>query len=532
MKTIFKALFVALAITFVFSSCQKWEDFNTDPYGVTDEMLAADYNNIGAYYPQIMQSVYYNYNNSNWEFQLVQNLTADLWAGYFSNVSAFLSNANTGNLFMVDSWIGSEWSLTYKRVMSPIFNSIKPLADNDQYRHFYAPALIMQVMAMSRLTDCYGPCIYSKYGQSATGGNYESMQDTYNAFFSDLDIAVNALDNYIKTTGSSTSDNFKRFDSWCDGDFSKWIRFANTLRLRLAMHIVKVDATKAKSEFQKAASNAYGLLSGKNDVVTMHASTWQHPLYTLSTAWNDCYMGAVLESLLTGYSDPREGKYFQETSDASFKAAGRNFASIRMGNDATSSTSRAPFSLLSAQKTDAAIIMVPAEAQFLLAEAALRGWVNGSAKDYYEAGVRESFSQYGVGGVDAYLASDAVPADYLNPVIPSWNIRATNFLSPKWDESASNEVKLERIIDQKYIAIYPDGYEAWTDLRRTGYPHQYPVIINASSDLKDDEIVRRCTYTNSIISSDEAGYQQALGFLGGPDKASTRLWWDVDKSNF
>ena len=81
-------------------------------------------------------------------------------------------------------------------------------------------------------------------------------------------------------------------------------------------------------------------------------------------------------------------------------------------------------------------------------------------------------------------------------------------------------------------SIYPDGYEAWTDLRRTGYPHQYPVIINASSDLKDNEIVRRCTYTNSIISSDEAGYKQALGFLGGPDKASTRLWWDVDKANF
>lgn len=532
MKSIFKTFFVALAITVVFASCEKWEDYNTNPFGVTDEMLAADYNNIGAYYPQIMQSVYYNYNNSNWEFQLVQNLTADLWAGYFSNVSAFLSNANTGNLFMVDGWVGFEWDVTYKRVMSPIFNSIKPLADNDQYRHFYAPALIMQVMAMSRLTDCYGPCIYSKYGQSATGGNFESMQDSYNAFFADLDIAVGALENFINTTGSTTSNNFKRFDDWCNGDFSKWIRFANTLRLRLAMHIVKVDPAKAKSEAQKAIGNSYGFLSGKNDVVTMHAASWQHPLYTLSTAWNDCYMGAVIESFLTGYSDPREGKYFIETSNAAFKAAGRNFASIRMGNDAPGKGAEIPYSLLSTQKTDAAIIMVPAEAQFLLAEAALRGWVSGSAKSYYEAGVKESFNQYGVGGVDDYLASNAMPADYVNPLEPSWNIEAANFLSPKWDESASNEEKLERIIDQKYLAIYPDGYEAWTDLRRTGYPRQYPVIINASSDLKNDEIVRRCTYPQSAISSDAAGYQQALGFLGGPDKASTRLWWDVNKGNF
>ena len=532
MKTIFKALFAVLAITLVLSSCQKWEDYNTNPYGVTDEMLAADYNNIGAYYPQIMQSVYYNYNNSNWEFQLVQNLTADLWSGYMSNVSAFLGNANTGNLFMVDSWISSEWNLTYKRVMSPIFNSIKPLADNDQYRHFYAPALIMQVMAMSRLAECYGPCIYSKYGQSATGGNYESLQDSYNAFFNDLDVAVNALDNFIKTTGSNTSNNFKRFDNWCDGDFSKWIRFANTLRLRLAMHIVKVDAGKAKSEAQKAISNSYGLLNGKSDVVTMHASTWQHPLYTLSTAWTDCYMGAVIESFLTGYSDPREGKYFQETTDAAAKAAGMTFASLRMGNDAPGKSGYEGFSYCSTQKPDAAIIMVSAESQFLLAEAALRGWVSGSAKDYYEAGVKESFNQYGVGGVDAYLASDAVPSDYVNPLNHSWDIKAVNFLSPKWNESASNEEKLERIIDQKYLAIYPDGYEAWTELRRTGYPRQYPVIVNASSDLKNDEIVRRCTYPQSTISSDPTGYQQALGFLNGPDKASTRLWWDVDKGNF
>ena len=298
------------------------------------------------------------------------------------------------------------------------------------------------------------------------------------------------------------------------------------------MHIVKVDPAKAKSEAQKAIGNSYGFLSGKSDVVTMHAASWQHPLYTLSTAWNDCYMGAVIESFLTGYSDPREGKYFIETSNAAFKAAGRNFASIRMGNDAPGKGAEIPYSLLSTQKTDAAIIMVPAEAQFLLAEAALRGWVSGSAKSYYEAGVKESFNQYGVGGVDDYLASNAVPADYVNPLEPSWNISAANFLSPKWDESASNEVKLERIIDQKYLAIYPDGYEAWTDLRRTGYPRQYPVIINASSDLKNNEIVRRCTYPQSAISSDPTGYQQALGFLGGPDKASTRLWWDVNKGNF
>ncbi len=536
MKNIFKALFLTLALAFVFSSCAKWEDYNTNPYGVTDEMLAADYNNIGAYYPQIMQSVYYNYRNSNWIFQLVQNLTADLWCGYMANAAAFNGNANTGNLNMYDSWIAEEWSVTYKRVMSPIFNSIAPQADNDEYRHFYAPALIMKVLAMSRLTEAYGPCIYSKYGQSATGGNFESQQDTYNAFFNDLDVAVDALDGFIKYTGSNISGSFKKFDDWCDGDFAKWIRFANTIRLRLAMHLQKVDEGKAKAEFAKAMNNPYGLLNGKSDVVTMHASTWNHPLYTLGQGWQNCYVGAVMQTFLVGYDDPRLPKYFLEATNEKCVAEGQKWAGMRMGNDSPDGTYYQGYSLANFNKTDPAIIMQPAEVSFLKAEAALRGWISGSAKDYYEEGVRASLDYYGLAGeADKYLASDAIPTKYTNPVNHAWDIDANNFLSPKWNDGDSNETKLERIIDQKYLAIFPDGYEAWLDLRRTGYPHQFPVILNASSGeakMADGDIVRRMPYPQSVASSDAAGYQQAIGFLGGKDIPLTRTWWDVDKPNF
>lgn len=526
MKNIFKATLLSVALLVVFSSCQKWEEYNTNPFGVTDEMLAADYANIGAYYPQIMQAVYYNRNNSNWEFQLVQNLTADHWAGYMGNASNFSDGVNTTNMYMTDSWISFEWDVTYKRVMAPIFNSIKPQADNDENRHFYAPALILQVYAMDRLVDMFGPCSYSAYGGSTTGGNFETVQDTYKQFFKDLDVAVAALDKFISETGSTTSKSFSKYDQWGGGDFSRWIRFANTLRMRLAMHIVKADPATAKSEFQKAAANSYGVLK-EGEIIEHKSDTWQHPLWTLSQSWTDCYMGATLESLMTGYGDPREGKYFLKTTNAAALAAGQEFASIRFANDIPTKDAYAGFSMCAVEKTAPAMIMNPAEAQFLLAEAALRGWVSGSAESYYKAGVEASFKQHGVSGADSYLKSEAVPADYVNAVNPAHNIKAVNFLSPKWNEGDSNETKLERIIDQKYIALYPDGFEAWTELRRTGYPKLYPAIKNSSGGvLGDNDVVRRSPYPQSVVETDASGYQQAVGFLGGKDDAATRLWWD------
>lgn len=535
MKNIFKLLFIAVVCSVMFSSCTKWDRFNTNPFGVTDEMLEADYNDIGAYYPQIMTSVYYNYENSGWIFQRIQNLTADMWVGYMSNAGGFESNAYTANYNMIDDYVKREWEHTYNEFMSPVFNSIKPKADNDENRHFYAPALIMQVFAMSRVSDSYGPCIYGKYGQSATGGNFESQEESYDNFFNDLDIAIAAIDNYIVSTGSKTSKTFAKFDSWCDGDMSKWIRLANTIRLRLAMHLQKVDLTKAKAQFAKAMSNPYGLLEGKGDVITMHASTWRHPLYTL-VGWNNCYVGAVLQTFLTGYNDPRTYKFFKEATNGKCVEEGVKLAGVRMGNDSPGNQNYNGYSYAAMEKTAPGIIMQPAEVYFLKAEAALRGWISGDPKTFYEDGIKASFDYYGVADkAAAYLASTAVPADYTNPQNHAWDIKANNFLCPKWDDAASNEVKLERIIDQKYLALFPDGFEAWVDLRRTGYPHQFPVYYNASTGdgkMKDDDIVRRMPYPQSVITTDATGYQQALNFLGGKDVALTRVWWDKDVPNF
>ena len=101
-------------------------------------------------------------------------------------------------------------------------------------------------------------------------------------------------------------------------------------------------------------------------------------------------------------------------------------------------------------------------------------------------------------------------------------------LSPAWDEEASRETKLEKIITQKWIACYPEGCEAWAEQRRTGYPRLFPVLVNKSNGKIDTRtMIRRLNFPVSIISGNPAQYSALCEYLGGPDTGGTRLWWDT-----
>lgn len=247
-------------------------------------------------------------------------------------------------------------------------------------------------------------------------------------------------------------------------------------------------------------------------------------------------MSALMESFLLGYNDPRIGKFFQETTEPAAKEKGYKYKGIRLGIPqehlmGDNKVYKAHSGLIFGE-TDRAVLMTAAETNFLLAEACLRGWISGSAKTYYETGVAKSFEQWGAGDATAYLQSTAVPADYEDVLNPSNSIASVNHLCPKWDETASNEVKLERIMDQKWIAVYPEGHEAWCIQRRTGYPHLFPIVQNNSQGLfKNDDNVKRMQYPEESVRSN-VKYQQAVSLLGGADNGATRLWWDVEGPNF
>ncbi|MNR08462.1 Susd and RagB outer membrane lipoprotein [compost metagenome] len=249
----------------------------------------------------------------------------------------------------------------------------------------------------------------------------------------------------------------------------------------------------------------------------------------MSHVWVGLAMGADMQSILEGYGDPRLAKYWN-TSD---QVPGE-YASVRTGVTYPSGTTYAKFSQTGPRtKTGEVTWMSTAEVYFLRAEGALRGWnMGGTGKDLYEAGIKASFDQNGVEGAAAYAADNTKKAaDYVDPLFPANNTPAVSKVTVAW--GADNETNLEKIITQKWIATYPDGQEAWSEFRRTGYPKLFRIANNKSGGIISTELgVRRLPFAQSEAANNPKGVESGVAVLGGPDNGATRLWWDVNKGNF
>ena len=155
--------------------------------------------------------------------------------------------------------------------------------------------------------------------------------------------------------------------------------------------------------------------------------------------------------------------------------------------------------------------------------------MGGEAKDLYNQAIALSFEQYGVTGADQYAADDFnMPAAYDDPLMTYSDYVPRSTITIAWeDDAAYFERNLERIITQKWIANFPLGAEAWSEYRRTGYPHLLPVVENKSGGAIDTEhMIRRLWYPPIEYTENLSNIKLAIGLLGGPDEGGTRLWWD------
>lgn len=502
----------------------KFEEYNTDNTGFTDEQKTYDYNTFGVWLKVVQMGIYFNYDwgsGKNWHFQTMQNLSADMFCGYMHDFKPF--NAGQGNTVynLQDGWNGTMWDNTYGYILT----EIKKTEDysRDKYPAFYAITKILKVEIMHRVSDYYGPIVYTKFGESDAGVMPDTQKDAYYAFFRDLEEAIGLLTDY---DGEET---FSRFDMIMPVNFrtfGEWIRFANSLRLRLAIRVAMADPEKAKVEARKSLTHPSGVLEDDAEVIAVSTSGtgYSNPLGEINKAWGEVLMNANMESILTGYKDPRLPRYFQPATGVGFSG---EYRGIRQGTGFNHSRYSEHAKSTIAQTTDA-ILMTPAEVWFLRAEAALRGWSAEDAGTCYTRGVQASFSQWRVGEVASYLESDDLPNDFVDTFNPEYSVRAVCRVSPRWDESASKELKLEKIITQKWIACYPEGCEAWAEQRRTGYPRLFPVLVNKSNGKIDtDAMIRRLNFSVNIISGNPTQYATLCEYLGGPDTGGTRLWWDT-----
>lgn len=531
MKNILKYTLASVVAISLTNCTDHFEDLNTDPYG--EELvggLTQQNNHIGSNFAPMFANVIRV--EPAWNYQLQQNLNADVFSGYMTAPTPFAGNINNQTYALVNGWNGFIWADAYD---SQNGNGVMPyardiaqmveLTGDPSGEKFVFLGNIIKVMAMHRVSDVFGPIRYSKFNDFATTGEYDSQETAYKTFFAQLGEAIDGLEAY---EGDA---QFIPFDqSSLGGDIAKWRMFANSLRLRLAIRVSKVDATLAKTEGEKSLSSNAGLMETENMLVDMGG--FVHPVYTISNVWGDICMSAEMESILKGFNDGRIEKYFNAPADASLG----DYKGIRQGIEIEAKGQYGSHSTIGqvVEGTDK-IWMTSAEVYFLKAEAALRGWAGaGDAKTNYEMGVKASFSQFGVGGVDSYLAdSTSTPADFVDALNAANDYAYPSDVTIAFDDAGTNEEKLEQIITQKWIAMFPDGQEAWSEFRRTGYPRVFPVVINNSGGTIDTDIqIRRINFVDVEKNTNGANVETAVGMLKGPDNGGTRLWWDTGVANF
>jgi len=478
--------------------------------------------------------------------QFTDCLLGGTLGGYFSDgadfKTSFVRNCapdNWTSVFLKDS-----------KIISTLYTNLSEVEGYCEMSGEVVPlavAQICKVAAMNRVTDTYGPIPYSAIGfEGAVKTPYDSQEEVYNKFFEELaDARQILLDN-------TTAPLSPLVDKVYAGDVTNWIRFCNSLQLRLAVRIAYANPTLAKQKAEEAVNPANGGVIETND----QNATWKN--YATSTnamrtaIWynaHDTRPSAEIACYLNGYNDPRLPMYLTESGSptapdlkgkpyknedgtwmTSPTGVSLQYVGIRRGWENFSTEWSVNFSDVNLPGNTPALWQNASEVCFLRAEgAAVFGWdMGGTAESFYNKGIELSFESYGVDGAANYINDDtSVPAQFYDPEGKNpWN-GTIPAVTIKWDESLDKEAKQQKIITQKWIANWLLGNEAWADYRRTGYPFLIPVAYNGSNVVDINRGPRRMPYPSAEYTDNLANVQKAVAdYLKGPDNLATRVWWD------
>ena len=466
-------------------------------------------------------------------YQTAYNLAADCWSGYFGQNNNW-GGPNNLNYFLKDGWVASSYTESYSTVV-PLWQDLKGKTET-QFPEVFALAQILKISAWHKATDMFGPIPYKEAGKGLITVPYDSQEEVYKSMFKELSDAIEVLTKYADNGNSKLLPNA---DAVYAGDVHKWVVYANSLMLRLAMRVYYADAALSKQYALQAVNHPYGVMKSKDDEAKMERGAsleFKNNLDVLINQYNECRMGSSMLAYLGGYQDPRLPKYFNTSTVSQAVTVGTygKYSGVPTGHDVSSNDAFKDSSRPAITSTTPTYWMRASEVYFLLAEAALHGFaVGGTAESLYEKGIEMSFEENGIASSEVadYMSSGLKPSAYsFHLTNPSVNVDAPALTQATTEWTGTDEEKLEKIMIQKWIALYPNGQEAWTEYRRTGYPKLHSAISNYSNGEVDSEVgIRRMRFpTNKSTSAEDiANLESARKLLrGGLDKAGTRLWWD------
>ena len=384
------------------------------------------------------------------------------------------------------------WTVGYSKSIVNLNQLIK-LGDAQGNNNYKGVGLILRSWVFALLTDAYGDVPYKQAAnidQYLTPA-YDTQKDVYSALLDDLKTAQGLLDPSGKAIAG---------DILYQNNIALWKKFANSLRLRIALRISDRDAAKAKQVLADIQSEGGAFISSNVETAQLNYldSPNQNPVSNLFDTRDDYRISKTIVDKLFALNDPRLPVYASPTQDPT----PQTYVGIPNGllvGDASSlgftKTSK-PGVYFRAPHAPAVIISY-AEVLFDRAEAAARGFTAENAADLYKQAITASLNQYGIQGADAYVAQ------------PSVQYNAANFK--------------KSIGEQKWIALFGQGLEAFAEWRRLDYPQLQPAVAGTLNG----KIPVRFIYPGTEQSLNGASYKTAVADQG-PDVLTTKLWFDVN----
>lgn len=419
------------------------------------------------------------------------------------------------------------WGVYYQNVIKYTHDAIAKTKEVSARANLYNMARIWQAYTFMMLTDTYGAIPYTEGGAGFTDQiffpKYDQQQDIYPKLIQELTEATAAL---------NASGTIETSDVLYAGNIAKWKKFGYSLLLRAGMRLSKVDATKAQSTVQAALAGGV-ITDNADNAYLRHDANYQNPIGVMLNATEaaNWYLAKPFVDTLKNNNDPRLSaiaiRYVGATSGPTQTTSNQNSAAavqvgMPMGYDNGTIGARATSDGLASfydysqadrrriAKTTAPMFFVTAaQTNLLLAEARFKGWItSGTAAQFFSSGITAHMDQ-----MATFDAGCAVAAGARDTYV------AANPLT------AGRE--LNQINTQYWIASVFNGPEAFANFRRSGFPALTPNPYGQPNnpDVPNGTFIRRLGYPTSELSVNTANVNAAIAIMG-PDKLSTRLWWD------
>ena len=458
-------------------------------------------------------------------------------------------NNNSGSVYYInDGYSSDRWGNFYKilaqyRLMEKVYNG-ESAAEQADDRIFLALTEVFMYDHLSQIVDLFGPVPFTKAGTLGTTGNlsesypaYDSDVELYKMMLTKLDALYNEISSAKTSVSSTVSAKLKNQDFINGGDLDRWLKYANSLRLRLGVHVAAQGALTSEGKAAVASAAGRALISNNEESIVVKSDYdgfkyWENFRDSFKDINNTASQKMIDAMQVTGKDDPRlkviytpglgaEGKFNgKSTSETTDEQNARD----ELGNNIQT---KYYASLDSASFTANGLLVSPvlsaAETYFLLAESYQQGYASGNAKDAFKKGVFCSIQQY---------YDQNINSDQTNISIPEHTYKATEAERPSeadclaYAEEVWNTYsnKLEAIMTQKWLHFgIMQATQAWTDIRRTGYPQlDYPE--DKGSGVKVNNIRQRVAYPEVEAANNTANYQANLSNVNN-DSVYYVLFW-------